>query len=585
MAQQQSSRLNRLLTLLDTGSTQATRLTAAKQIGDIAKSHPQDLHSLLKKVSQNLHSKNWDTRVAAAHAIGAIAQNVKHTSLTELFASVETKMSEIGVSGHVEDLVACPNFHSQIISNGLFRSFDMNKVLEFGALLASGGQEYDIANDNSKNPRERLARQKQNLRRRLGLDVCEQFMDVNDVIKDEDLVVHRPESQRNGLDHRFYKHPSVHNIQQLVASMVPSVISKRPSARELNLLKRKAKINSKDQVKSWSEDGDTEVACPQSTTPKGSNTDSFSFKKADADEEDNLEHDGDGRWPFHGFVEQLIVDMFDPVWEVRHGSVMALREIVTHHGGSAGLVVPDLSLDGALDELREREYSNAIKREREIDLNLQVLTDEFDPNPKRHKSEDVSSQTMDMMVSTSNLGSSDICVKLEHSGWNLPVGQVNSQVDIVSCVKMDPESYPNDASYSAERAVGMVESKGYPEHQGSFMKSNLQNSSPENCELMNLVKLARHSSIKNNEFLQDCAIRFLCILSLDRFGDYVSDQVVAPVRETCAQALGAAFKYMHHSLVYETLNILLQMQARMGNSSWKPFGHQVFGCCSTGDAA
>jgi TATA-binding protein-associated factor len=112
-----------------------------------------------------------------------------------------------------------------------------------------------------------------------GLDVCEQFMDVNDVIKDEDLVVHRPESQRNGLDHRFYKHPSVHNIQQLVASMVPSVISKRPSARELNLLKRKAKINSKDQVKSWSEDGDTEVACPQSTTPKGSNTDSFSFKK------------------------------------------------------------------------------------------------------------------------------------------------------------------------------------------------------------------------------------------------------------------------------------------------------------------
>lgn len=44
------------------------------------------------------------------------------------------------------------------------------------------------------------------------------------------------------------------------------------------------------------------------------------------------------------------------------------------------------------------------------------------------------------------------------------------------------------------------------------------------------------------------------------FGDYVSDQVVAPVRETCAQALGAAFKYMHAALVNETLNILLKMQ-------------------------
>lgn len=47
------------------------------------------------------------------------------------------------------------------------------------------------------------------------------------------------------------------------------------------------------------------------------------------------------------------------------------------------------------------------------------------------------------------------------------------------------------------------------------------------------------------------------------FGDYVSDQVVAPVRETCAQALGAVFKYMHPKLVFETLNILLQMQVNV----------------------
>lgn len=49
------------------------------------------------------------------------------------------------------------------------------------------------------------------------------------------------------------------------------------------------------------------------------------------------------------------------------------------------------------------------------------------------------------------------------------------------------------------------------------------------------------------------------------FGDYVSDQVVAPVRETCAQALGAALKYMHPSLVRQTLNILLQMQVTVNS--------------------
>lgn len=29
-------------------------------------------------------------------------------------------------------------------------------------------------------------------------------------------------------------------------------------------------------------------------------------------DEDGLEHEGDGLWPFRSFVEQLILDMFDP---------------------------------------------------------------------------------------------------------------------------------------------------------------------------------------------------------------------------------------------------------------------------------
>ncbi|XP_033145900.1 TATA-binding protein-associated factor BTAF1 [Brassica rapa] len=166
--QQQSSRLSRLLTLLDTGSTQTTRLTAARLIGDIAKSHPQDLSSLLRKVLHYLRSKKWDTRVAASHAIGAIVLNVKHTSLSELLNSFATKLGEAGLSANVDEVVASGNLQSKLQENAPFRSFEMNKVLEFGALLASGGQEYDVLNDNSKNSRDRVALQKKNLRRRLG---------------------------------------------------------------------------------------------------------------------------------------------------------------------------------------------------------------------------------------------------------------------------------------------------------------------------------------------------------------------------------------------------------------------------------
>lgn len=62
------------------------------------------------------------------------------------------------------------------------------------------------------------------------------------------------------------------------------------------------------------------------------------------------------------------------------------------------------------------------------------------------------------------------------------------------------------------------------------------------------------------------------------FGDYVSDQVVAPVRETCAQALGAVIKYMQPSLVYATLNVLLQMQVVSVMSNCFALSWIYYGC-------
>ena len=43
----------------------------------------------------------------------------------------------------------------------------------------------------------------------------------------------------------------------------------------------------------------------------------------------------------------------------------------------------------------------------------------------------------------------------------------------------------------------------------------------------------------NRKWLDDLACRLLCVLMLDRFGDYISDTVVAPIRETIGQTLGA----------------------------------------------
>lgn len=60
-------------------------------------------------------------------------------------------------------------------------------------------------------------------------------------------------------------------------------------------------------------------------------------------------------------------------------------------------------------------------------------------------------------------------------------------------------------------------------------------------------------------WLEDAVLRLLCVLALDRFGDFISDQVVAPVRETCAQVLGTIMKDMPVQNVQNTIRILLQL--------------------------
>lgn len=51
--------------------------------------------------------------------------------------------------------------------------------------------------------------------------------------------------------------------------------------------------------------------------------------------------DGAGRerWPFGKLADHLVVGLFSPAWEVRHGSALGLRDLVKVHGAAAGSVV------------------------------------------------------------------------------------------------------------------------------------------------------------------------------------------------------------------------------------------------------
>lgn len=207
------------------------------------------------------------------------------------------------------------------------------------------------------------------------------------------------------------------------------------------------------------------------------------------------------------------------VWEIRHGSVMALREILAHQGASAGVFKPDSHMGGTLFiELEDKSMPSTLKREREIDLNMHVSADEFDSNLKRPKLEDVSSSTfMDSVMTCNNEGDIKISITSETHGCNLTLDYGNGQFNGNSN-DMDLESQPDGSHDACKESASIAEQKVHFDD-NKMPPGNLiaLRNLPQNCELMNSVKVARSSWLQNCEFLQDCVIRFLCVLSLDRY--------------------------------------------------------------------
>ncbi|PWY98716.1 hypothetical protein BCV70DRAFT_201510 [Testicularia cyperi] len=72
------------------------------------------------------------------------------------------------------------------------------------------------------------------------------------------------------------------------------------------------------------------------------------------------------------------------------------------------------------------------------------------------------------------------------------------------------------------------------------------------------------ASTQDNEqahkaWCDDLSIKLLCVFALDRLGDFVFDQVVAPVRETASQTLACLMPHMPVSSIVSVHTVLLQM--------------------------
>ena len=429
--------------LLDKGSTQLIRNTAATQLADIQKQNPENLFLLLGRILPYLQSKSWDTRTAAAKAIGGIVSNQEKFDPNA--DESETK---------AENGVKCEDGTSTPTSGQLrLEALDISLILRFGnKLLGSGGkeQEYALAGLSAS---ERLAHQKKTLFFRLGLKGS--YVD-DDLPENIDLAT---DSQAktpttpglSKLDTKMRRQESFSTTSPRRASspadMSSAIDESGLSKRQLNQLKRKNKNAAKagaskmrvvdlsgrrptepgqlspapspHPVKLNGNEDSADESKPDyfSIKREGSDDDTLLVKefKGEAEEEKPLiqpDEDHSTDWPFGVMCDYLSNDLFDSNWEVRHGATMGLREVLRVHGHGAG-----------------RRFGQAKKE--------------------------------------------------------------------------------NDGA--------------------------------------------------NEHWLNDLACRILCVLMLDRFGDYVSDTVVAPIRESIGQTLGALLTQVSEPTAISIYNFLQKM--------------------------
>jgi TATA-binding protein-associated factor len=432
---------------LDKGSTQLIRNTAAQQLADVQKQNPDNLFALLGRVLPYLQSKSWDTRTAAAKAIGGIVDNAEKFDPNADDTEMKSEQP-----GKIEEKLADSDDFLQL------STLDIKLILNHGKkLLGSAGKEYEYSMAGMT-PSQRLAHQKQNLSYRLGLGG--EYTE-DDLVNEHDFAANS--------QHKLATTPGPPRVdtktavkrQDSMASSTPvSALSPADnnghalpdesglSKRQLNQLKRKNKSAAKTGASKMrvvdlsgrrpSSPGQTPTgASPHPVKLNGHDGESngearpdyFSIKQEGADDTTALVSEFKGEeipekpliqpdeehahdWPFDVMCDFLSNDLLDPNWEIRHGAAMGLREVLRVHGRGAG-----------------RRYG----------------------------------------------------------------------------------------------------------------KSRAENEAA------------------NRRWLDDMACRLLCVLMLDRFGDYVSDTVVAPIRESIGQTLGSLLSQLPDDIAVSVYNYLQEM--------------------------
>jgi TATA-binding protein-associated factor len=367
---------------LETGSTALIRNTAADQLADVQKQHPDEVFNLLTRVIPFLRSKKWETRVAAAKAVGGIVSNAEKYDPNAEDEAVNPEVKG-EANGHAKSeetnsstLKAEENGNGSLLLNDDqldLASLDLDMILEYGKkLLGSAGIEYNFKLAGME-PAERLAHQKKSLSARLGLGG--KYIE-EEIMTESDITARTPGTRTpamHRLDTTVSRSDSIASATSPPGGATPIGEQSALSKRQMNALKRKKKAQDKgklgrvqivDLAPQQRRNGSQDF--PQTPHPtikeepsqdgaegdgvgdyfnldrKGDDDDQKFVKEfkgiaiPDKSEFQTEAEESGFEWPYERVCEFLTVELFDNAWEIRHGAAMGLREVLRVHGAGAG---------------------------------------------------------------------------------------------------------------------------------------------------------------------------------------------------------------------------------------------------------
>lgn len=305
------SRLDRLFILLDTGSNESIRLAAAKQLGEVQRIQPNELDYLLSRIKDFSNKPVWDTRIAAGHAIRCVLEHVPpwpHASIKH--EQSQTAQNQLNFQQLIE--------HSPTAER-ILREFDLNEIVKLCPSLLSNvlpsddldssssskcttgrgargrGRKSSLTVGGRKPNKEQLQRQRQLINKELGISMVDSLnigINSTDIISNDDLQA----DCTGDICDRMTAEKDVGKVVLGFTSNYGKLIAVL------------------DQMKA-----------PDQPTPANENP---------CKDFENLSPEG--TWLLDNIAKNYERGLFSPSWEVRHGSAIALREIVKSQGRYAG---------------------------------------------------------------------------------------------------------------------------------------------------------------------------------------------------------------------------------------------------------